>query len=647
MRWGYDLRIVSTIPGGYPYEPNWYKIDLILESIRSGQNSYIIYLDADAIIADFDVDLCSALPDYAWLGLVIHPYAWKRTIWHWNNGVMYIRCSPESLNFFETVKSLAGTELNDRSTFIEQGTVNHLLLNEPRYQSGLVILTHHWNVNIFNQPNEGAIVAAWHGSGPTDQRAESMREWADNHPYPTVSAERGLCMSPELQNESTNGNTMPNAAIGIVMPVRNCLELTKAAVASIRTRHPFHLYFVDDHSNKETKNWLSTVPNATIFTDPEHSTGVAWNWNLGISAALIDGMTHVLIVNNDIILHPDAIDSMVRRTNLGDAALVSGIGVGCNAPEDILDLIVNDSSDGGNADYSCFMITAKTISKVGWFDEHYRGAYYEDTDYRAAIYHFGEREVCTHAAQYYHYISSAIKEDPNLNEAIQNKANQNHSYFRSKWGRDPINDIPAMKASYYPAPFNSPDSAVKKNELLGARLADLYAAAVEEGSDISEHISLLYKLASCVDHVTNLSSVGVESATAFVQAKPEHCAIYCSLNSPGIVRLKCAAHFAGLDYIFAEFKRDIEIEQTDLLLIDAIHTEDVISCELSRYACRVKKYLIFHDTETFGLVGELPGSRGIWPAISNYMREHPEWQLLQHYSNCNGLTIFERLRAGK
>jgi len=642
-RWGYDLRIVSTIPDYYPYETNWYKIDLILEALRSDQNSYIIYLDADAIIADFDVDLCSALPAYAWLGLVIHPYPWKRTIWHWNNGVMYIRCCPEALNFFELVKSLAGTELNDPSTFVEQGTVNHLLLNEPQYQSGLVILTHHWNVNIFNQPNDGAIVAAWHGSGPTDRRVEIMREWANNHPYPAAPMKMVPYVPSDLDKEFTNKNTIPDTTIGIVIVIHNCLELTKAAVASIKTRYPYRLYLIDDHSNEETKNWLSSVPNAIVFTDPERSTGLAWNWNLGISAALNDEMTHVLIVNNDIILHPEAIDALVKRINVGDAVLVSGFAASCNRPEDILSFNVTAIDDGGNAEYPCFMITSNALKRVGWFDEHYRCAYCEDTDYRSTIYHFGEREVCTRTAQYYHYLSSTIKEDSHLNEFIQVKANENRAYFRSKWGRDPVDDIPAMKALYYSVPFNCPDRAVKKNEISTARLADLYTAALQESSDISEHLNILYRMASCVDNVTSITADGAATSTAaFVYAMPKHCVIYCKLQTPQIIRLQCASKIAGLDYIYEQYRSAIEIDPTDLLFIDTIKTEEIITRELNEYAGHVRKYLIFHDTETFGCVGELPGSLGIWPAIARFVRQNPEWQLFKHYSHCHGLTILER-----
>jgi len=61
--------------------------------------------------------------------------------------------------------------------------------------------------------------------------------------------------------------------IGIVMAVRNCLELTKSAIESIRTRFPYQVYIIDDHSDGAMKDWLagrsdivsiSTTGSATV-----------------------------------------------------------------------------------------------------------------------------------------------------------------------------------------------------------------------------------------------------------------------------------------------------------------------------------------------------------------------------------------------
>jgi len=59
----------------------------------------------------------------------------------------------------------------------------------------------------------------------------------------------------------------------------------------------------------------------------------------------------------------------------------------------------------------------------------------------------------------------------------------------------------------------------------------------------------------------------------------------------------------------------------------------------------VRKYLVFHDTTTYGEVGQVPGSRGLWPAIEEFLGENSEWTLSARVQNNNGLTILARRGA--
>jgi len=85
--------------------------------------------------------------------------------------------------------------------------------------------------------------------------------------------------------------------------------------------------------------------------------------------------------------------------------------------------------------------------------------------------------------------------------------------------------------------------------------------------------------------------------------------------------------------------REIEIEPTDFLFIDTWHVESQMDIELRLHADKVRSVIGFHDTETFGFVGESPGHRGIWYAIARFLMEHPEWKIRKHRTNNNGLTL--------
>jgi hypothetical protein len=97
----------------------------------------------------------------------------------------------------------------------------------------------------------------------------------------------------------------------------------------------------------------------------------------------------------------------------------------------------------------------------------------------------------------------------------------------------------------------------------------------------------------------------------------------------------------------------------DLLLVDSLHTYAQVRAELARHAAAVGRYLVFHDTITFGSIGangetgkwiwrQEPGVAvtidhlGIRPAIDELMIADPTWCLKAHYVDSHGLLVLER-----
>lgn len=102
--------------------------------------------------------------------------------------------------------------------------------------------------------------------------------------------------------------------------------------------------------------------------------------------------------------------------------------------------------------------------------------------------------------------------------------------------------------------------------------------------------------------------------------------------------------------------------ETDLLFIDTWHVYGQLKRELAYWNPSVKKYIIMHDTTVDGWYGETIRCRldsqkqslqtgipveeitkGLWPAITEFLEEHPEWKLEKHFTNNNGLTILVRV----
>lgn len=250
--------------------------------------------------------------------------------------------------------------------------------------------------------------------------------------------------------------------IGIIIPAVNCLKYSKKTVDSIKTKHPYEVIFIDNGSTDGTKAWLKTQPFTKII-DPQVS-GLAAVWNLGIVKARELGFSLFLILNNDIILSPDAINNMAKKMKTGKYVMVTGVNQheGCAKPEDMLlknTKYIEDEPDNYHPDFSCFMINNKTIDKVGWFDENYAIAYFEDNDFHARIALSGEKAISTISAIYYHFESKTVQMNPQLSTIIKQAFERNRDYFEEKWGVRPLGDVPKMKKEYNKHPFNNP----KKN----------------------------------------------------------------------------------------------------------------------------------------------------------------------------------------
>jgi hypothetical protein len=116
----------------------------------------------------------------------------------------------------------------------------------------------------------------------------------------------------------------------------------------------------------------------------------------------------------------------------------------------------------------------------------------------------------------------------------------------------------------------------------------------------------------------------------------------------------------------AKFIQQSDIEcplvETDLLFIDTWHVYGHMKRELAYWHLSVKKYIIMHDTTVDEWHGEtlrmgmnarqqslesgIPIeeiTKGIWPAIEEFLQDHPEWKLEKRFTNNNGLTILERV----
>jgi len=174
-------------------------------------------------------------------------------------------------------------------------------------------------------------------------------------------------------------------------------------------------------------------------------------------------------------------------------------------------------------------------------------------------------------------------------------------------------------------------------------LKSVYLNRCSVHGEINEHLSTLSELASSCKHVTEMGVNTGNSTLAFLNSDVILRSYDLYIND-NVSRFFDIAKQENKDVKYIQGDtRIINIEKTDLLFIDTLHTYDQLKIELNRHCNKVKKYIVFHDTQTFGTIGE-DGGIGLLPAVLEFVIEHPEWAFKKHYINNNGLTILQRVR---
>lgn len=173
-------------------------------------------------------------------------------------------------------------------------------------------------------------------------------------------------------------------------------------------------------------------------------------------------------------------------------------------------------------------------------------------------------------------------------------------------------------------------------------IEEYYKESTEGNYDCSEHLITLYDLARECEHITELGTHRGNSTIAFVRARPFCIHAYDIKEHPRAKQIEALALCMNIDFHYhIESTTEATIEETDLLFVDSLHVYDQVKKELELHGNKAKKYLVFHDTETWGKRGEF-NNRGIIDAIEEFLRENDHWDLKEHYPNNNGLTIYER-----
>lgn len=193
-----------------------------------------------------------------------------------------------------------------------------------------------------------------------------------------------------------------------------------------------------------------------------------------------------------------------------------------------------------------------------------------------------------------------------------------------------------------------------------------YLERCKHPSDIHEHLPTLRKYASECKHITECGVRGAVSSYALADGiRGKEGARMIMVDLVGCDAIDILLDVCENENIDATFYEGDDlvcpIEETELLFIDTWHVYGHLKRELARWHSYAKKYIILHDTTVDGEYGEsirmgwnileqskasgIPVeeiTRGLWPAVEEFLKEHPEWVLKERYTNNNGLTVLAR-----
>ena len=179
-------------------------------------------------------------------------------------------------------------------------------------------------------------------------------------------------------------------------------------------------------------------------------------------------------------------------------------------------------------------------------------------------------------------------------------------------------------------------------------LEERYHQCCTKRGDIHEHIPTLLRYGKDVNIITELGVRTGGSTSAWVKAAPKKLICYDINQRPDfhLSQYEKWAEEQGIDFefILADTTK-IEIEPTELLFIDTLHTYDQLKTELTLHGNKASKYIILHDTVSFAYRGMVTGTKGLIPAIEEFLTYNHEWRMKVHYKNCNGLMVLERTKT--
>ena len=380
---------------------------------------------------------------------------------------------------------------------------------------------------------------------------------------------------------------------------------------------------IDNGASEEAKAGIETFRGTIEIVRNPTNIYVNPAWNQIVERFLQSEAEILVVANADLLVRPGWAESLLDRHELGKNEIWFGrrtqstyetMGARRHSSEETTGVL---HSSGG-----FFAMTRKTVSIVFPIPQMIR-IHYGDIWIFNILERIGYRQVTLADIVVWHKESVSQERLPDLHQIIQRD--------RYEWDTHLAHRV-----------HREADAIVRSGSLDGIEAQ--YLVFRDTPSDFNEHMAILRSYAERVSRVTEFG-VG-RSSWALLHARPDRLRCYdigYDLYKRGLPEILKLGRDIGVDVEFILGSTlEIEIEPTDLLFIDSLHTYAHLTQELTKHAGKVCRYILLHDTETFGPRGEDGLEPGLAGAVEDFLAKDIEWKMRDRLKNNNGLTILER-----
>lgn len=229
---------------------------------------------------------------------------------------------------------------------------------------------------------------------------------------------------------------------------KDCIESVMDAMMRAKTHDiDAHITLIDNNSTDETNEEASKM-NGDLFFHQRNAErwGFQRSVNFGVKYGIEHGADFILVCNNDIVLHPEAIWRLVERFKREPVVgMVTCMDVSGEIREKgILPMLIGTLNaqekeavdEAPHPHFSAFMVSKQCWENVGEFDELFFPAYFEDNDYHYRMKQMGVPAIVLPSAMFFHYGSRTQNEAAEDGKPIVVSMlfENNRAFYVRKWG---------------------------------------------------------------------------------------------------------------------------------------------------------------------------------------------------------------------